>query len=349
MPFWYFSTEFEASHLGQALVEVECEKCGCEYYFELARQGVGHVSSPYGIGTSKAEAVAEEKAESNLNDRISSEAELVPCPSCHWINEDLVRGYRLTKLRGWSTAAFSIAIIGIAGSLVATWCIMNGPPPDRSAAPMVAICGPVISIAVAVGIFLLRNGIRSAIRPNKNFPAPPKVPAGTPPALKFDDDTESFVPIAADDIRDSETGGWQTIQIGRVEWPQKCCCCLKSEEDDNTELELANPTTPELGILACKECRRRQARQSNIIGLAMTAFGSIVVYSIFSLLLPREIAFWVLFVTGVWIVALICFYVSNRLTALAPTRCVDASRGVHQVKIKNPDLILTVASGAVAS
>jgi Zn finger protein HypA/HybF involved in hydrogenase expression len=71
-------------------MRVECDKCGCKYAFQITRLGSGAAEAPFMIGQESAAARAEEGARKDLMDRLAVEAELVPCPECHWISDDLV-------------------------------------------------------------------------------------------------------------------------------------------------------------------------------------------------------------------------------------------------------------------
>ena len=70
----------ESSAVGSRLVRVQCDKCGCEYFYELARVGSGQAHAPYAIGTRIALRRAEERAQRDLAKRLENDAELVPCP-----------------------------------------------------------------------------------------------------------------------------------------------------------------------------------------------------------------------------------------------------------------------------
>jgi hypothetical protein len=88
--FIYYARRYESTVVGKRLVPVACEKCRCEYFFELARVGSGVAQAPYGIATKRAARFAQERAERDLNYRLQNDAELVPCPKCGWINDDLI-------------------------------------------------------------------------------------------------------------------------------------------------------------------------------------------------------------------------------------------------------------------
>src|SRR4051812_7492944 len=99
----YTQTKFTTTVVGARIVSVNCENCGCDYYFELRRVGTGVGIAPYSLGQGRAEQSASERANQNIADRLEGEAELVPCPKCHWINEELVTAYRKSSYQGYAT------------------------------------------------------------------------------------------------------------------------------------------------------------------------------------------------------------------------------------------------------
>jgi hypothetical protein len=106
--FIYYGKTFESSRAGGCVVGVVCDNCGGTYYYELARIGTGAHTAPYGIGTSSASQKAHDQSETDLQRRLAVEAELVPCPKCHWISDELVKGYRLGRYRGVGKLAFAL-------------------------------------------------------------------------------------------------------------------------------------------------------------------------------------------------------------------------------------------------
>src|SRR4051794_16708489 len=125
---FYFSKRFDATQVGGVVVSVTCDRCGCEYFYELTRTAEGTGTAPYGLGAAAAARTAQENAESAMLQRLTTEADLVPCPQCHWINEELVLGYRQGQYRGFRLAAIVIGAVGTVGSLVGAWFISIGPP-----------------------------------------------------------------------------------------------------------------------------------------------------------------------------------------------------------------------------
>jgi ssDNA-binding Zn-finger/Zn-ribbon topoisomerase 1 len=91
---FYFAQHFESATVGKRRVAVKCDKCGRDYVFELARVGSGRAQAPYGIGIRRAARAAEERAQRDVRRRLENDAELVPCPECDWISEELIARYR---------------------------------------------------------------------------------------------------------------------------------------------------------------------------------------------------------------------------------------------------------------
>src|SRR5687767_9480977 len=92
--FVYASKTFTAAQVGQKLQKVVCDKCKQIYFYELVRIGAGSATAPYLIGMNKARQRAEDRAGADLGDRLYGDAELVPCPKCNWVNQQLVDRYR---------------------------------------------------------------------------------------------------------------------------------------------------------------------------------------------------------------------------------------------------------------
>src|SRR4051794_37994495 len=127
----YWGKQVESEDLGARVLGVICDKCGCDYFYALRRVGTGSGTAPYGIGLDQATKDAQQRAKNDLGQRLTTEAELVPCPHCAWINDELVLGYRLGKYRGWGMIALGLGFFGTVGSFIAAWFIAIGPPVDR--------------------------------------------------------------------------------------------------------------------------------------------------------------------------------------------------------------------------
>lgn len=123
----YYGKHIEAAQVGGRVARVVCDRCGCEYFYELTRIGTGSETAPYGIGTAGATRRAKKQSRRDLQRRLAREAELVPCPKCHWINEHLVWGYRLGRYRHMAVVACAVGVCGTVG----LWVTLHRHLPDR--------------------------------------------------------------------------------------------------------------------------------------------------------------------------------------------------------------------------
>jgi hypothetical protein len=331
----YFSRRFETSQSGTRLASVECEQCNCQYFYELTRIGTGTASAAYGLGATSAEASSQLQSTAELQDRLTGEAELVACPQCHWINAELVEGYREGRYRWAAPLAAGVAFFGTVAALISAAYLWFGPAVDRVALPYVLIGGPGISVSIGVAIVLVRNFLRSRIRPNRDFPDPPRVPAGVPPALLLDEATQTLKPVERDVVSASDECGWHDFQIGRHQLPQSCCQCMNEASDEHV---WKHPVTVavELSLPRCAECRRKSGKEyllAWIVSLAVslgTGIGALLMTGL------DDEFFWILAVCHVLVsLGIAAFYASAR-SAPARLRIVDQSRGIVRLRFRNP-------------
>lgn len=331
---FYFEKQIDSAQAGRRVVPVECDNCGCQYFFFLARIGWGSANAPFGIGTSYATRTAEERSQHDLQERLAAEAELVPCPKCHWINAELVQGYRLGRYRHAGWIAAGVAAFGSIGSFVGAWFISIGPAADRGALPYFLFGGPALSVSLALLILLLRNWLRSRIQPNRNFPLAPKLPRGAPPALIRNPATGELQAAHRQTSQFSTGDDWQAFQIGRHELPPICSHCLT---DATTEHAYPIPIAAaiELKVPRCAECAcaaRRAYRQIWCTTATIAAlFGSGVSVA-FQL---ESVEFWLLMGTLVLVSMAFAAYLASKMTAPAEIGDVDLTRGIVMLRFRN--------------
>ena len=216
----YFAHTIESLASGKRLVEVECEKCKSRYFYELARQALGAAASPYLLFRASATDRSVAGAQRRLAKRLSTEADLVPCPKCHWINNDLIKGYR----RGvWPYVGMPIYILLVTGVLF----LIMSTDVGESARRAVQIW-TIIFFMAPVGILGAKFLLRRSINPNAAFPRPPVVPPGTPPALVERRDSNGarvLVPVPNEDAQASR--GRAIFRVGQIKFPEMCCVCLE--------------------------------------------------------------------------------------------------------------------------
>jgi hypothetical protein len=337
----YYAKRFDSAQVGARIVSIQCDKCGCEYFYELARIGVGTASAPYGAGQDAAARKSQETSQRDLDARLSYEAELVPCPKCGWINEDLIRGYRLGRLRQVGTWAIGIAIVGSASSLIAAWFTSTGGARDRELLPYFLYAGPAAFIAIGVLLLLFRAIARRRIQPNADFPLAPRVPPGTPPALVFDAETGEFRVAAPSQQVTTLIDEWREFQLGRDALPYVCCGCLKSVEPGCEHRHtVTNAIT--LEIPRCAECAGSTRRKfwlvwSVVAAVALAAEGAVL----FAMHLESP-EFWIVLVTCASILFLLAAWAAAVMTAPVKVRIVDSSRGVLRLKFRNREYLTNI-------
>lgn len=200
----YIWTEHTASATSTRLVEVHCAKCDCTYFYELTREGAGSEVSAYFLFQQRARESAVAKAREDAKRRLASEAELVPCPSCHWINEELIEGYRRTRYRGWIERSIWMAVFGL-GFCALQVSVRAGIPGHTGEVILFAGVVPVFLILAVTGVFLLVRTMRNHIQPNARYPEPPRLPRRVPESLMLDAESRQLVP-ASNMVRRTGTG-----------------------------------------------------------------------------------------------------------------------------------------------
>lgn len=328
----YFQRRIETATVGSGIASVQCRKCGCDYHYELTRIGTGSSVAPYAIGSASAERSAQQQSRKDLASRLGGEAELVPCPNCNWINNDLVAGYRRSRYRQLGWLAAIIAFFGTVCCLFCAWFVANGPAADRNALPYFLIYGPIFCLCLAGTSILVRNWLRALIRPNQHFPLAPQLPPGTPPALIANESTGEFEVV--DTPKPINSGEWYEFQIGRHHFPEICCVCM-----GNTQLTspYANQvaSTIELKLPRCAAC----ARNANvgywqiwilaaIVGLALSFGGT-------SLIGFGQEEYWVISVTLAIVSLALASYLASQSTMPVAIRNADASRGILKLRFRN--------------
>lgn len=333
--FIYAGKRFDAMQIGSVVVGVTCDECGCEYFYELTRSGTGAGSAPYGIGSARAARSAQEHAERDLQQRLTAEADLVPCPNCHWINDELIRGYRLGRYRWLVRFAAGLGIVGTASCLIAAWFISRSPiPGDRELSIKVLIVGPLSFALFFAGMFLLRNLLRSRIRPNQHFPQAPKVPVGSARALLTDQDGQLRLADPLD-----VTGGVD-FPMDRLQLPAKCCACL----------EPANPVyayhlpvslSTSLEIARCAACARRARRTCLFLFLPVVAFG--LAFGGAGIAWLDSLTLRILIGVFLPVYAFLAFALAAALTAPAKIVAGERPPGIVRLQFRNADYARVVA------
>jgi hypothetical protein len=342
----YYSREYHSSSIGIRIVEVTCDKCSSEYYYELARIGSGKASAPFAIGTAGAAQQSTNQAEKDLDRRLADEAELVPCPKCSWINESLVAGYRKSKYRGWTKFALGLGFFGTIASLLMAWFLSNGPAADRDTLPYILIGGPAISIGLALLIFLGRGALRSRIKPNRSFPDMPKLPRGCPVALVMNPATGQIEPAISRPDQVTLDDEWIDFQIGRIGLPLSCCGCL-GPPDAQSAFRQPLSQAVELVVPCCGSCLQARKWKSRKYGLITLALTALVAVPILIALKLDEVVFWMSLI-GLCTVVPYLFGTTLADSTTIPVRVkfVDRSRGIIRLWFRNENYRKLIFDGA---
>ena len=327
----YFGREFHSTQTGDRLVGVACEKCECEYLYELARVGSGSGNAPYMIGIEEAAGRARNESIRDLAERLALEAELVPCPRCHWINEALVEGYRRGRYRRWGRAAAWIAGVGTIASMFSSWYIAQGPAADHGAWPYVLILGPIVSVALAMVPLLVRRGLRGRIRPNRYYPALPTLPRGTPLALIEHPASGALVPQSSSREQPEE---WIDFKIGRDRFPDACCVCLGPPSPKASYPRFMDVGV-EMKIPLCPPCARGRKWRVRRIGLSITVLTLAAGCTILALSTSDEAVFWLLFGGLACIAPGIGFLIAARIADPYRFKLADSDRGIVPLWFRN--------------
>ena len=344
--FVYVGRRFIENVAGQRTEAVTCQKCGTAYRYELARWGKGSASAPYLIDQQGAERRAATSARRDLVSRLSQEAEMVPCPQCHWVNADLVERYRLSQYRHTMTHCLVVLGLGFLASILCYGMLTEHYAPTSLIPPLSSVAVLAVAALIAGGLLLRRQRRRLQIDPNLTWPKPPRLPPGTPPALMEQRNPHTgnsyFKPIARPET-DELTGRADGVLFrpGEFELPMTCCVCLELADTEYASPLPINERS-DLAVPLCKRCLRRLNTSwwmlvppAIVLAMALAAGAALALAK----LAPDIDA------TGRWIAfAMLAFFgalfaiafLPGRMTRPYRYRVIDGSRGIVMFAAKNP-------------
>jgi hypothetical protein len=343
--FIYFGRDYHSSSVGVRLVEVTCDKCGYEYFYRLARIGLGSGHAPYGIGGDRASRSAQEEAQRQMVRRLAEESELVPCPECQWVNDALISGYRRSRYLGMRTLAWGLAILGAVVAGIGACIVASDNGLDSGAVVSFLIGAAVVTSAVVGLTFGLRELLRKAIRPNQNYPIPSRLPPGTPPPLIRNSATgalERAGPRAQDN---GEAGDWIDFQVGRSALPLLCCGCLSPAPQSSYERPVRRAVN--LSVPMCRPCARQWRGRQWLGAFAALGLAALVGLPALLALGLDEIVVWVVAISVGIIVPIIGAMVAGRLACPVRVKVVDGARGVARLWFRNEDYRRQAVGGTV--
>lgn len=337
----FVGKEITTSIAGQRVETIICEKCGKAFYYELTRVGIGKGSAPYFIAQKSASNRAVAAAERDLSKRLDQEAELVPCPKCYWVNQDLVDRYRRRQFR---RAPLLIVILVVAGFV---------------AAPLVAagltevlgynsrVPGMTMLAIFAVGllspawVLVIRRTLRNRIDPNATYPRRPTIPPGTPPALvehRVPQTGEMQLTLApSGEVERTVDPKWAMFRPGQVQLPPICCICL-SPASTTYRSPLRVNENSEVEVPLCKSCSRQLSRRWWFYVVAVGA-ASVALAGGLAIAAPSidTVGRWGLFGITAFFGALVGgVVIASRVCRPYRITVIDADRGIVQFAASNP-------------
>ncbi len=326
--------QFTSSSAAKICVGVECERCGCGYFYEMSRIGTGTGTALYGIGQAGASRAAQDSSLTDLQQRLATEAELVPCPNCHWINDELVAGFRRGRYRGLLTSGEIVAIVGTVISLFCVGIISVGPAADRGAIPYFLVGGIGASISFLLVTLVLQRWLRHRIQPNRDFPLPPRVPPGTPRPLLLDEATGELKSAPAKTAEEPIADAPIEIQIGRHTLPAVCCRCLQDPDSKHSQQVPVLPAVS-LEIPLCKACAKAISRRKLLIWAVGTAICFPVMCLGLWLARLQQEEFWIFFAVACVFAPTFGGIAAHLLVRPARVKVIDAARGIVRIRFKN--------------
>ena len=344
---FYFGRTFTSTTAGDRLAEEACESCGGRYAYRLARVAAGRGHAPYLLGQAAAKSRAAAAAERNLAARLASDADLVPCPACHWVNAGNVDRYRRRMYPRGTVLAWALAVAGGVTALI-TWAALSDADP-RSGTPSAAAAGVLVATAAsAAAVLFVRRQLRRLVDPNATYPRWPTLPPGTPPSLVEVHDPLTGIPCwipaprPVDVPRPAADG--VTFRSGQFHLPDVCGGCL-GRATTRYRPPLRVNASSDLAMPMCAACLRRYRRRwwSALLGVFA---GTVLAGAGITAAFPRDnvgggIAVGVMLVLfGTLLGGVV---LAGRVARPYRLTVVDGGRGVYRFTADNPAYTALVA------
>lgn len=266
-------TTYVAAQIAPVVRQVHCEKCGCDYAYEMIRRGTGVTSTVYELFPQRQSKAAVARAAKSLQRQLEQDHDPVGCPDCGWIQRAMVADLR-RRAYGWMMKpALAISLFLLLFDALWLVLLISAYLRREHVIPAVIVLGIVVAtVAVAIlsGTAGLRHVLRSRINPNRGYPDEPGYIPGAPQAVRLCDSSRG-APRAVfvrdpklpyeRKRRELEPGGWITVQLARFQCPQRCCKCLSATSETH---KLRITRLAQASVPFCADCRR-QAMRSRII------------------------------------------------------------------------------------
>jgi hypothetical protein len=176
----YFGRRYSAAMTGSVVRRVKCEKCPCEYAYELVRRGTGSGTSPYLLNNAGAQDLAQKQASRRLRKQLENGMDPVPCPDCGWYQVEMVAEIRRRKLRPLVGLALFCLIAAVTiGTFAGIWFANDNHPWEaESWIELGAVVGGLL--AASITFTLVRRIVLQQSHPNRDYPALPAPCPGAP-------------------------------------------------------------------------------------------------------------------------------------------------------------------------
>ena len=140
---------YTAKVSGTSVKLVHCEACQVEFVYLMKRTGVGHGRSAFFLNNAGAQKRAQTAAMKQLQRRLASEIDAVPCIGCGELQPDMVRKLRAYYLFWlWLIGALIVVISAVAIAIILS------PDPRPLARPKPSLQSLLIYPAIGVAMIL---------------------------------------------------------------------------------------------------------------------------------------------------------------------------------------------------
>jgi hypothetical protein len=330
-------TTITSSIVGSRVESVVCEKCGTSFFYKLVRAGIGKGSAPYDIGLGQALTRSQTAAQNNLDYRLSGDVELIACPHCNWVNQEIVEKYRSRKYCGvlyWSLLVLIVGFVTVPMTVIFLTSDLSYDNPWRR---KIALLMTTLWFSSPVW-FLVGQWIRRhRINPNANFPEYPILLPGTPPALveQIDPKTGQKQWVPATPAQELPADG-AIFRPAQLQPPDLCCVCMSTPD------KLLTPPTKHnkyggIKIPICNSCVSRLKRRRLMLSFVFIAVSSALVGGLFWFKQSLDAVGTIKFILIESILSVIaCFLIAHFAFRPYSIRVLDKDRGILKISSLNP-------------
>jgi hypothetical protein len=328
---FYFSIQNSSTVALYKLVSVTCEKCGCAYFYELTRFGSGSTEAAYGV-LELYHLTARQQAEAEARHHLANDAELVPCPACQWVNEDLVTRFRMARTAGWAALTSLVVRAGAVLTLLATLIGYFSAGLSWGLILYIIVPGILGTAMIATMMMAMQKWIERGIQPNRGGPDGPSLPFGTPSAL-VRNELGQLVPSIPDSQLQVECKT-VALQLGRQLLDGGRCCLCMDDASPMSSVTIQPIAGFEFHMGLCWGCGLRHSLFSGAkwVGAGLFVFAAMTLLA--NQLGIREEGIIVVNLLFSLAVSLIVWlYVRYPISV----KLMDATRGVLRLKYRNPE------------